>query len=142
MGLTQEYRMENGIDQGEIMSPLLWIIYYDPLFTKIKRIKGLGYTMSHHWKSDLALNKMEKILVEIYNAAFMDDTTWIAFNQNSLLQQLIIADSFNRFTGIDVNPFKSKLITINRTNNNIYYVIYGQREEKIYSLKPSEFTHF
>ena len=47
MGLTQEYRMENGIDQGEIMSPLLWIIYYDPLFTKIKKIKDLGYTMSH-----------------------------------------------------------------------------------------------
>jgi len=47
VGLTQEYRMENEIDQGEIMSPLLWIIYYDPLFTKIKRIKGLGYTMSH-----------------------------------------------------------------------------------------------
>ena len=42
VGLTQEYRMENGIDQGEIMSPLLWIIYYDPLFTKIKKIKGLG----------------------------------------------------------------------------------------------------
>ena len=42
VGLTQEYRMENGIDQGEIMSPLLWIIYYDPLFTKIKSIKGLG----------------------------------------------------------------------------------------------------
>ena len=73
---------------------------------------------------------MEKILVEIYNAAFMDDTTWIASNQNSLLQQLIIADSFNRFTGIDVNPFKSKLITINRTNNNINYVTYSQREEK------------
>ena len=75
------------------MSPLLWIIYYDPLFTKIKRIKGLGYTMFHQWKSDLALNKIERILVEIYNAAFMDDTTWIASNQNSLLQQLIIADN-------------------------------------------------
>ena len=47
VGLTQEYRMENGIDQGEIISPLLWIIYYDPLFIKIKSIKGLGYTMSH-----------------------------------------------------------------------------------------------
>ena len=68
------------------MSPLLWIIYYDSLFTKIKSIKGLGYTMSHRWKSDLALNKMENILVKIYNAAFMDDTTWIASNQNSLLQ--------------------------------------------------------
>ena len=32
LGMTDEYSMENGIDQGEIMSPLLWIIYYDPLF--------------------------------------------------------------------------------------------------------------
>ena len=48
--------------------------------------------MSHQWKSDLALNRMEKILVEIYNATFMDDTMWIASNQNLLLQQLIIAD--------------------------------------------------
>ena len=60
----------------------------------------------------------------------MDDTTWIASNQNSLLQQLIIADSFNRFTGIDVNPFKSKLITINRSNKEVDYVTYGQRDEK------------
>ena len=32
LGMTEEYKMLNGIDQGEIMSPLLWIIYYDPLF--------------------------------------------------------------------------------------------------------------
>src|SRR5436189_146151 len=31
--------MLNSIDQGEIMSPLLWIIYYDPVFTKIKKEK-------------------------------------------------------------------------------------------------------
>ena len=72
----------------------------------------------------------------------MDDTTWIASNQNSLLQQLIIADSFNRFTGIDVNPFKSKLITINKINKNIDYVTYGQRDKKIYLLKSSDFTLF
>ena len=60
----------------------------------------------------------------------MDDTTWIASNQNSLLQQLIIVDSFNRLTGIDVNPFKSKLILINRINKNIDYVTYGQRDKK------------
>src|SRR2546421_563250 len=44
--------------------------------------------------------------------------------------------------GIDINPFKSKLITINRTNKNIDYMTYGQWDEKIYSLKSLEFTHF
>jgi len=75
VGLTNEYDMNNGIDQGEIMSPLLWIIYYDPVFSKIKKIKGIGYTMEHHWKRDLSLHIKEIRILEIFNLAFMDDTT-------------------------------------------------------------------
>ncbi|GBC34051.2 hypothetical protein GLOIN_2v1846731 [Rhizophagus irregularis DAOM 181602=DAOM 197198] len=41
-GLTDAFNMQCGIDQGEIISPLLWIIYYDPLLTKIKN-SNLGY---------------------------------------------------------------------------------------------------
>ena len=37
VGITNKYDMNNGIDQEEIISPLLWIIYYDPLFSKIKK---------------------------------------------------------------------------------------------------------
>ena len=48
--MTEEYHMNNGIDQGEIISPLLWIIYYNPLFCKIENQAGLGYTMSNSWK--------------------------------------------------------------------------------------------
>ncbi|UZO03329.1 uncharacterized protein OCT59_023736 [Rhizophagus irregularis] len=43
-GLTEEYDVQCGIDQGEIISPLLWIIYYDPLLSKIKN-SGLGYNI-------------------------------------------------------------------------------------------------
>ena len=70
--------MNNGIDQGEIMSPLLWIIYYDPVFSKIKKIKGIGYTMEHHWKRDLSLHIKKIRILEIFNLAFMENTTWIA----------------------------------------------------------------
>ena len=45
--MTEKYYMNNGIDQGEIISPLLWIIYYNPLFCKIENQAGLGYTMSN-----------------------------------------------------------------------------------------------
>ena len=31
---TREYIMKNGIDQGETISPLLWIIYYNPFSNK------------------------------------------------------------------------------------------------------------
>ena len=75
LGLTNEYKMENGIDQGEIISPIFWIIYYNPLFTKIKKEKGCGYTMEHIWKEDLNLTKMSSIKIEIFNIAFMNDTT-------------------------------------------------------------------
>ena len=47
LGMIEEYHMNNGIDQGEIISPLLWIIYYNPLFCKIENQAGLGYTMSN-----------------------------------------------------------------------------------------------
>src|SRR5215471_1079813 len=45
LGDTREYLMKNGIDQGEVISPLLWIIYYNPLFKRIKLSKESGYTI-------------------------------------------------------------------------------------------------
>jgi hypothetical protein len=44
-GLTQTITAEDGIDQGETISPLLWRIFYDPLLCKIQENKNLGYTM-------------------------------------------------------------------------------------------------
>ena len=69
--------MENGIDQGEIMSPLLWIIYYDPLFSKIRKERGCGYEMKHNWKQDIRTNKISSIEIEIFNIAYMDNTMWM-----------------------------------------------------------------
>ena len=46
VGLTDQYDVKIGIDQGEVISPLLWIIYYDPLLCEIQKQK-LGYTMKH-----------------------------------------------------------------------------------------------
>ena len=100
LGLTEEYPMLNGIDQGEIMSPLLWIIYYDPVFTKIKKEKDIGYTMNHHWNLNLVSNKTNSITHEIHNVAYMDDTTWLSKGKTEIEKQLDIADKFNRYNGI------------------------------------------
>ena len=35
VGKTKDYDVLIGIDQGEVISPLLWCIYYDPLLTRI-----------------------------------------------------------------------------------------------------------
>ena len=47
-GLTDPYDVQIGIDQGEIISPILWCIYYDPLLCEIDQQK-LGYTITQCW---------------------------------------------------------------------------------------------
>jgi len=66
-GFTESYKVGNGIDQGEIMSPLLWIIYYDPLFAKIEKIKhekNIGYELDYN---DQCIN--------ITDLTYIDDST-------------------------------------------------------------------
>ncbi|KAG9297262.1 hypothetical protein G9A89_001531 [Geosiphon pyriformis] len=40
-GLTSGYHVHDGLDQGEIFSPLLWQIFYDPLLCKVKRQESI-----------------------------------------------------------------------------------------------------
>ena len=42
-GLTKEFAAEDGLDQGEVVSPLMWRIFYDPLLSLIHKEKDLGY---------------------------------------------------------------------------------------------------
>ena len=96
--------MKNGINQGETISPLLWIIYYNPLFERIKKENvGAGYTME--FKPTKMYNSIY-LKEEIFHIAYMDDTTWLAPNKDAMNKSLKIADSFNSYTGIQVNTKK------------------------------------
>ena len=79
VSLTEQYDIKIGIDQGEVISPLLWVIYYDPLLCEIQKQK-LGYIMKHTIKSDIYNYDNYTIEQEIPTIAFIDDTTWIAQN--------------------------------------------------------------
>ncbi|EXX60620.1 RNA-directed DNA polymerase from mobile element jockey-like [Rhizophagus irregularis DAOM 181602=DAOM 197198] len=37
-GLSADYDVIQGIDQGEVISPILWIIYYDPMFSHLSQL--------------------------------------------------------------------------------------------------------
>ena len=74
-GLTKQYDVLIGIDQGEVISPLLWCIYYDPLLVEIHSQQDLGYTMQHSWKPDLNDNIHQSLSARITAQAYMDDTT-------------------------------------------------------------------
>ena len=110
LGNTDEYLMKNGIDQGEVISPLLWVIYYNPLFERINNDKNNAYKMEFNFKW-----LQDNYIFEEYisSIAYMDDTTFIAPSKEALKNNLFIADSFNSMTGIIVNSNKSELIVIN-----------------------------
>ena len=76
LGLTKSYDVNNGIDQGETITPLLWRIYYDPLINKIST-SHKGYTMSATCKDSILTHKYKNLKISSSVLAYMDDTLWI-----------------------------------------------------------------
>ena len=70
---TDTYKVFSGIDQGEIISPLLWCIYYDPLLCKVQS-SDLGYNMSVRWKPDIRTESYNNLQCKTSVLAYMDDT--------------------------------------------------------------------
>ncbi|GBC08297.1 hypothetical protein RclHR1_00800024 [Rhizophagus clarus] len=84
-GFTDEYHVEDGIDQGEVWSPLLWRIFYDTLLTRLEKIKEeVGYTMEATRMIDIKNNQVGKLKMTFNVSAFIDDTTLISKNKSSL----------------------------------------------------------
>ncbi|KAG9306676.1 hypothetical protein G9A89_004223 [Geosiphon pyriformis] len=52
-GLTDGYRVHNGLDQEKVFSPLLWHIFYDSFLCKVKRqADGCGYRLNFYFISE------------------------------------------------------------------------------------------
>ncbi|GBB91698.1 hypothetical protein RclHR1_19050009 [Rhizophagus clarus] len=70
---TTTYDVLTGIDQGEVISPVLWYIYYDPLLAEINN-QNLGYTvLCNNIQQILQLNSAV-IEQHVLALVFMDDT--------------------------------------------------------------------
>jgi hypothetical protein len=107
--LTDPYNMLVGIDQKEIISPLLWCIYYNPLLCRLQRT-NLGYEISSNKIIDLYNEKCEKILINISSLAYMDDTNIISNNKTNLEEMLNILNDYNVLNDIQINKEKSELL--------------------------------
>jgi len=77
-GPTSSYHVQDGIDQGETITPLLWRIYYDPLITYIHS-KFQGYNMSM-----TSLPNTQHLTYHTSVLAYMDDILWLAPNKHTL----------------------------------------------------------
>ena len=109
VGITNEYDVLIGIDQGEIISPILWCIYYDPLLCEIEK-SGLGYKLEEKYKKNIYDRLYQEDTFMIGSIAFMDDTQWLTDSKNKLERILNIADSFYTLNDIQVNKDKSELV--------------------------------
>ena len=110
-GNTESYQVHDGVDQGEMIAPILWRIYYNSLLEEIvQRVKGYGMSalIPSNVKTTIPLQQIYSIL------AYMDDMLWIANSKNKLEKIIEIASSFYKIAGIQVNLNKSVLVA--RTN--------------------------
>src|SRR4051795_4222130 len=98
--LSTPYKTEIGIDQGESLSPLLWVIYIDPLLTMLNKKASTLYIID----SDPSVPR-----VFTATLAFMDDTTLISSSIEGLNQLLDIAQEFYDMNNTKINFNKAEL---------------------------------
>jgi hypothetical protein len=103
-GPTNPIPILDGIPQGETMFSLWWIIFYDPLLTKLSKYK-------------------KKPLNLINNLAFMDDLNILSTNQTNTQNLLDITTQFLSLNNISIHPQKTELIIINPKNKNYQLTI-------------------
>src|SRR3954452_13842077 len=91
-----------GINQGEVIFPLLWVIYIDPLLVALNKNNLSPYTIS---------STSAQPQVDISTLAFMDDTTLISSSLHGLTNMLNIANEFYEMNNTKINFDKAELIT-------------------------------
>ncbi|GBB98305.1 hypothetical protein RclHR1_31980001, partial [Rhizophagus clarus] len=88
-GPSPSFQAEDGIDQGDSVSPLLWRIYYDPLLATITALPKKGYNMECVWLHNLRdPDTWETFSHRIAASAYMDDTAWIDCIRNRIQHTL------------------------------------------------------
>ncbi|KAG9307198.1 hypothetical protein G9A89_017026 [Geosiphon pyriformis] len=112
-GFSNNYKVHDGLDQGEVFSPLLWRIFYDLLLCEVKRHEHL---CSYH-----------------INTRFVTTTGRVeavggrTFFLVAILTQYIlnIASKFFIINDISINNDKTMAILINRGVKNALLLING-----------------
>src|SRR6266498_5484496 len=96
-GTSDYYDVKIDIDQGEVISPLLWCIYFDLLLCEINDLNK-GYTLTHEWMSNVSQGTMIQLQEQIAALGFMDDANWISSNLEDLEDILDVTDDFYKLT--------------------------------------------
>jgi len=141
-GLTKEFEAKDGLDQGEVISPLAWRIFYDPLLCTVQKTKNLGYEMTTKWPTDITYNLTKELSHRQAVLAYADDTTWIAKSKKELQDIINISNEFYEINDIEINSKKSELIAINVNKKckgeDQLAIIVGKSQNKVYAKKETD----
>ncbi|CAB4417842.1 unnamed protein product [Rhizophagus irregularis] len=111
-GPTPSYRVRIGIDQGEVISPLLWVIYIDPLLTVLKNEKMDPYSLvSPSILTALSSGSSSFEDLHINNLVFMDDSTLVSSSKAGMEHMLSITEEFYWLNNTSANHNKYVLAT-------------------------------
>jgi len=105
------YPLSCGIDQGEMISPLLFLIYYNPLFKRINSIESLTHQIHVSILHNIYDTTLRDYSSSLPLVGYLDDITWTALNVPALESLLSIADDFYFFAEMKVNYLKFKILT-------------------------------
>ncbi|GBB92770.1 hypothetical protein RclHR1_20510009 [Rhizophagus clarus] len=134
-GDTPSYQVRIGIDQGEVISPLLWVIYIDPLLFVLKKEMLDLYILRSSSLLTTPLDDSSDL--SINNLVFMDDSTLISSSKSGLEHMLSITEEFYTLNNTSANYHKYVLISnslpLTTTSNispflGVWFNINGSRD--------------
>ncbi|PKY54936.1 hypothetical protein RhiirA4_474044 [Rhizophagus irregularis] len=126
------------IDQGEIIFPLLWTIYFDPLLTELSTAALAPYIWSSGIpKNILSINNNEDIAVPISQLTYMDDSTLISSSLDGLNNLLSIARDFYFLNNITANFQKYELVSSKSGNTLVTFNLISEISNHLLPLSFS-----
>ncbi|GES99278.1 reverse transcriptase family protein [Rhizophagus clarus] len=113
--LTNLFDLTTGIIQGEVISPILWVLYYDPLFEAINNTTTGGINLQAKHPKNIydpdSIQDPYRVQLNCKLQGYLDDTTWLNSSLHHLEEHLNIADEFYHFSNIKINKSKCHLLT-------------------------------
>ena len=104
--LSKQVDVSNGVKQGGILSPILFIVYMDVLLTRMKK-SGFGCHMGNTFCSAIG---------------YAEDVSLLCHSLSSLRMLLNITDVFGREFNADFNPNKYQLLVYGNNDESVHVI--------------------
>ena len=103
---SESFEIQQGVDQGGVLFPNLWLIFYNLFFEMIYK-QFNGYIISVTFS--IRINDLSKDLIirkSIPLLDYLDNTVWLLDSKMKIEAMLSKADCFYRYNNIKVNNDK------------------------------------